>query len=80
VGRGYETLKPNASPGVGLETGDRQYEGFDYVKAKTWATMCFALGGHFNWSDQPSGVKMRYGILRLPWHNTVPECRVFLSI
>ncbi len=57
VGRGYETLKQDASPGIGLETGDRQYEGFDYAKAKTWATMCFALGGHFNWSDQPSGVK-----------------------
>jgi len=57
VGRGPETLKPGASPGIGLETGDRQYEGFDYTKAKTWATMCFALGGHFNWSDQPSGVK-----------------------
>lgn len=57
VGRGPETLKPGASPGIGLETGSRQYEGFDYTKAKTWATMCFVLGGHFNWADQPSGVK-----------------------
>jgi len=57
VGRGPETLKEGAYPGNGLETGDRQYEGFDYTKAKTWATMCFALGGHFNWGDNPNGVK-----------------------
>ncbi len=57
VGRGPETLIDGASPGIGLETGGRKYEGFDYTKAKTWATMCFVLGGHFNWSDQPSGVK-----------------------
>jgi hypothetical protein len=57
VGRGPETLKQGASPGFALESGDRQYQGFDYVKAKTWATMCFALGGHVNWGDQPDGVK-----------------------
>jgi hypothetical protein len=57
VGRGPETLKEGAYPGNGLETGDRKYEGFDYTKAKTWATMCFALGGHFNWGDHPDGIK-----------------------
>jgi hypothetical protein len=57
VGRGPETLKQGAFPGYALESGDRQYQGFDYIKAKTWATMCFALGGHFNWGDQPAGVK-----------------------
>ncbi len=57
VGRGPETLKPGAFPGYALESGDRQYEGFDYTKAKTWAAMCFALGGHFNWADNPAGVK-----------------------
>lgn len=57
VGRGPETLKPNAFPGYALESGDRQYEGFDYTKAKTWAAMCFALGGHANWGDEPGGVK-----------------------
>lgn len=57
VGRGPETLKPGAFPGYALEAGDRQYEGFNYTKAKTWATMCFALGGHFNWADNPGGVK-----------------------
>ena len=57
VGRGPQTLKPGASPGYALESGERQYEGFDYIKAKTWATMCFALGGLVNWADQPDGVK-----------------------
>lgn len=57
VGRGPETLKPGAFPGFALESGDRQYEGFNYTKAKTWATMCFALGGLVNWGDQPAGVK-----------------------
>ena len=57
VGRGPQTLKEGAFPGYALESGDRQYEGFDYTKAKTWATMCFALGGHVNWADQPAGVK-----------------------
>ena len=57
VGRGPQTLKEGAFPGYALESGDRQYEGFDYTKAKTWATMCFVLGGHVNWADQPAGVK-----------------------
>jgi hypothetical protein len=57
VGRGPETLKEGAFPGFALESGDRQYEGFTYTKAKTWAAMCFALGGHANWGDQPGGVK-----------------------
>ncbi len=57
VGRGPETLKEGAFPGYALESGDRQYEGFTYTKAKTWASMCFALGGHANWGDQPEGVK-----------------------
>ncbi|MDQ2720908.1 MAG: alpha-galactosidase [Bacteroidota bacterium] len=57
VGRGPKTLKEGAFPGYALESGDRQYEGFDYTKAKTWAAMCFALGGHFNWGDNPDGVK-----------------------
>lgn len=57
VGRGPETLKDSAFPGYALESGDRQYEGFSYTKAKTWAAMCFALGGHANWADQPAGVK-----------------------
>ena len=57
VGRGPETLKEGAFPGYALESGDRQYEGFNYIKAKTWAAMCFALGGHANWGDQPAGVK-----------------------
>lgn len=57
VGRGPETLKTGAFPGYALESGDRQYEGFNYIKAKTWAAMCFAIGGHFNWADNPGGVK-----------------------
>jgi hypothetical protein len=57
VGRGPETLKEGAFPGYALESGDRQYEGFNYIKAKTWAAMCFAIGGHFNWADNPGGVK-----------------------
>ena len=57
VGRGPETLKPGAFPGYALESGDRQYEGFTYTEAKTWATMSFALGGHVNWGDRPDGVK-----------------------
>lgn len=57
VGRGPETLKPGAFPGYALESGDRQYEGFTYTKAKTWATMCFALGGLVNWGDRPAKVK-----------------------
>ena len=57
VGRGPQTLKEGTFPGYALESGDRQYEGFTYTKAKTWATMCFVLGGHVNWADQPAGVK-----------------------
>jgi hypothetical protein len=57
VGRGPETLKAGASPGYALESGDRQYRGFSYTQARTWAAMCFALGGHFNWADRPDGVK-----------------------
>jgi hypothetical protein len=57
VGRGPETLREGASAGFALESGARQYQGFDYTKAKTWATMCFALGGLATWGDQPAGVK-----------------------
>ena len=57
VGRGPETLRPGASAGYALEKGDREYQGFSYIQAKTWATMIFALGGHVNWADLPSGVK-----------------------
>lgn len=57
VGRGPETLLEGAFPGYALESGHRQYEGFNYTKAKTWAAMCFALGGHAVWGDQPAGVR-----------------------
>ena len=57
VGRGPDTLREGASPGYALETGDRKYEGFSFTKAKTWATMSFALGGLVNWADRPDGVK-----------------------
>jgi len=57
VGRGPQTLKDGSSPGYALESGERQYQGFSYTQAKTWATMSFALGGHVNWGDKPDGVK-----------------------
>jgi hypothetical protein len=57
VGRGPQTLNEGAFPGYALETGDRQYEGFTYTQAKTWAAMGFVIGGHTVWGDHPQGVK-----------------------
>jgi len=57
VGRGPNLLLPGASPGFALETGARQYQGFDARLAHSWACMIFALGGQVVWGDEPRAVK-----------------------